>query len=224
MNKENKDRFYYNNEFLSSPDARSVRILSEYYGPLQRFKRNNIQDFVVFFGSARIQSQKEAQKELDNAPKNTSKEKRKRLEVNLEMSKYYEDARKLSFQMTKWSKKLKYKKRRFVVTSGGGPGIMEAANKGATEAKGLAVGLSISLPFEKVGNQWITDDLEINFHYFFMRKFWFLYLAKAIVVWPGGLGTLDELFDILTLIQCQKITRNMFKKFRKMLEHYRKNV
>ena len=110
MNKENKDRFYYNNEFLSSPDARSVRILSEYYGPLQRFKRNNIQDFVVFFGSARIQSQKEAQKELDNAPKNTSKEKRKRLEVNLEMSKYYEDARKLSFQMTKWSKKLKYKK------------------------------------------------------------------------------------------------------------------
>ena len=209
MNKENKDRFYYNNEFLSSPDARSVRILSEYYGPLQRFKRNNIQDFVVFFGSARIQSQKEAQKELDNAPKNTSKEKRKRLEVNLEMSKYYEDARKLSFQMTKWSKKLKYKKRRFVVTSGGGPGIMEAANQGAAEAKGSAVGLSISLPYEKNGNQWISDDLEIHFHYFFMRKFWFLYLAKAMVVWPGGFGTLDELMEALTLIQTQKLRKKI---------------
>ena len=125
------------------------------------------------------------------------------------MSKYYEDARKLSFQMTKWSKKLKYKKRRFVVTSGGGPGIMEAANQGAAEAKGSAVGLSISLPYEKNGNQWISDDLEIHFHYFFMRKFWFLYLAKAMVVWPGGFGTLDELMEALTLIQTQKLRKKI---------------
>ena len=125
------------------------------------------------------------------------------------MSYYYESARELSYRMTKWSKKLKYKKKRFIVTSGGGGGIMAAANQGAAEAKGLAVGLSISLPFEKVGNEWISDDLEINFHYFFMRKFWFLYLAKAIVVWPGGVGTLDELMEALTLIQTKKLRKQI---------------
>ncbi len=208
-NKENKDRFYYNNEFLGSPDARSVRILSEYYGPLQRFRRNNIQDFLVFFGSARIQSQEDAQSKLDNSDKNISKEKRKILETNLEMSRYYEDARSLSYKMTKWSNKLNHKKKRFVVTSGGGPGIMEAANKGAAEANGSAIGLSISLPFETNGNQWISDDLEIHFHYFFMRKFWFLYLAKAMVVWPGGFGTLDEVMEALTLIQTQKLRKKI---------------
>ena len=209
QNKENKDRFYYNKEFLGSPDGRSVRLLSEYYGPFQRFKRNNIQDTVVFFGSARLKSKEDATAALKNAPKNISKKKRKILETDLDMSFYYESARELSYKMTKWSKKLKYKKKRFIVTSGGGPGIMEAANRGATEAKGLAVGLSISLPFEKSGNEWISDDLEINFHYFFMRKFWFLYLAKAMVVWPGGFGTLDEVMEALTLIQTKKLRKKI---------------
>ena len=209
QNKENKDRFYYNKEFLGSPDGRSVRLLSEYYGPFQRFKRNNIQDTVVFFGSARLKSKEDATAALNNAPKNISKKKKKILETDLDMSFYYESARDLSYKMTKWSKKLKYKKKRFIVTSGGGPGIMEAANRGATEAKGLAVGLSISLPFEKSGNEWISDDLEINFHYFFMRKFWFLYLAKAMVVWPGGFGTLDEVMEALTLIQTKKLRKKI---------------
>ena len=209
QNKENKDRFYYNKEFLGSPDGRSVRLLSEYYGPFQRFKRNNIQDTVVFFGSARLKSKEDATAALNNAPKNISKKKKKILETDLDMSFYYESARELSYKMTKWSKKLKYKKKRFIVTSGGGPGIMEAANRGATEAKGQAVGLSISLPFEKSGNEWISDDLEINFHYFFMRKFWFLYLAKAMVVWPGGVGTLDEVMEALTLIQTKKLRKKI---------------
>ncbi|MBT3796472.1 MAG: TIGR00730 family Rossman fold protein [Candidatus Marinimicrobia bacterium] len=209
QNKENKDRFYYNKEFLGSPDGRSVRLLSEYYGPFQRFKRNNIQDTVVFFGSARLKSKEDATAALKNAPKNISKKKKKILETDLDMSFYYESARELSYKMTKWSKKLKYKKKRFIVTSGGGPGIMEAANRGATEAKGLAVGLSISLPFEQSGNEWISDDLEINFHYFFMRKFWFLYLAKAMVVWPGGVGTLDEVMEALTLIQTKKLRKKI---------------
>ena len=206
---ENKDRFYYNKEFLGSPEGRSVRLLSEYYGPFQRFKRNNVQDTIVFFGSARLKSEKDAKTALAKAPINISKKKKKVLETDLEMSHYYEAARQLSFKMTKWSKGLKYKKKRFIITSGGGPGIMEAANRGATEAKGLAIGLSISLPFEQSGNEWISDDLEINFHYFFMRKFWFLYLAKAIVVWPGGVGTLDEVMEALTLIQTKKLRKQI---------------
>jgi uncharacterized protein (TIGR00730 family) len=209
MSKENKDRFYYNSKFLGSPDARSVRILSEYYGPLQRFERNNIQDFLVFFGSARIKSRKDAQRDLKNASKNISQADLKVLEVNLAMSKYYEDACDLSYKMTKWSNKIKGGKKRFVVTSGGGPGIMEAANKGAQKAKGSTVGLSITLPFEQTGNEWISDDLEINFHYFFMRKFWFLYKAKAMVVWPGGFGTLDEVMEALTLIQTRKLRKEI---------------
>ena len=209
MNKQNKDRFYYNSKFLGSPGARSVRILSEYYGPLQRFERNNIQDFLVFFGSARIKSEKEAKSELENASKDVSQKERKILQTNVEMSKYYEDACDLAYRMTKWSNNLKSKKKRFVVTSGGGPGIMESANKGAKKAKGSAIGLSISLPFEQSGNEWISEDLEINFHYFFMRKFWFLYKAKAMVVWPGGFGTLDEVMETLTLIQTQKLRKKI---------------
>jgi len=209
MNKENEDRFYYNREFLGSPDGRSIRLLSEYFGPLQRFRRNNIQDTIVFFGSARLKSEENAKSALKAAPKNISKKKKARLNTDLEMSYYYECARELSYRMTKWSKKLKSKKKRFIVTSGGGGGIMEAANRGAAEAKGLAVGLSISLPFEKAGNPWISDDLEFNFHYFFMRKFWFLYLAKAMVVWPGGVGTLDEVMEALTLIQTKKLRKQI---------------
>jgi len=209
MNEKNDKRFYYNKEFLGSPDARSIRLLSEYYGPLQKFKRNKIQDTIVFFGSARLKSQEDAESALASAPKNLSKNDRTVLETDLDMSRYYEAARELAFKMTKWSKKLHNKKKRFIVTSGGGPGIMEAANRGATEAKGLAVGLSISLPFEQAGNPFISDDLEMNFHYFFMRKFWFLYLAKAMVVWPGGFGTLDEVMETLTLIQTNKLRKQI---------------
>lgn len=209
MNEKNDNRFYYNKEFLGSPDARSVRLLAEYYGPLQSFKRNKIQDTIVFFGSARLKSKEDAELALASAPKNLSKNDRAVLDTDLDMSRYYEAARELAFKMTKWSKKLNNKKKRFIVTSGGGPGIMEAANRGATEAKGLAVGLSISLPFEQAGNPFISDDLEINFHYFFMRKFWFLYLAKAMVVWPGGFGTLDEVMETLTLIQTNKLRKQI---------------
>ena len=209
MNEKNDNRFYYNKEFLGSPDARSVRLLAEYYGPLQSFKRNKIQDTIVFFGSARLKSKEDAELVLASAPKNLSKNDRAVLDTDLDMSRYYEAARELAFKMTKWSKKLNNKKKRFIVTSGGGPGIMEAANRGATEAKGLAVGLSISLPFEQAGNPFISDDLEMNFHYFFMRKFWFLYLAKAMVVWPGGFGTLDEVMETLTLIQTNKLRKQI---------------
>ena len=209
MNEKNDNRFYYNKEFLGSPDARSVRLLAEYYGPLQSFKRNKIQDTIVFFGSARLKSKEDAELALASAPKNLSKNDCAVLNTDLDMSRYYEAARELAFKMTKWSKKLNNKKKRFIVTSGGGPGIMEAANRGATEAKGLAVGLSISLPFEQAGNPFISDDLEMNFHYFFMRKFWFLYLAKAMVVWPGGFGTLDEVMETLTLIQTNKLRKQI---------------
>jgi len=125
------------------------------------------------------------------------------------MSHYYEDAKELAFRLTKWSKGLKDKKKRFIITSGGGPGIMEAANRGASAAKGLVVGLNITLPHEQSGNQWISNDLSFHFHYFFMRKFWFLYLAKALVVFPGGFGTLDELMELLTLIQTKKMRKRL---------------
>ena len=204
-----KDRFYYHEDFLGSPDARSVRILSEYYGPLRRIKQNRIFDTIVFFGSARIKSKEDAEKSLLNAPKSISKPKRKHLEKDLEMSHYYESARELAYKLTRWSKNLKGKKARYIVTSGGGGGIMEAANRGAKEADGISMGLTISLPNENSGNQWISNDLDLKFHYFFMRKFWFIYLAKALIVWPGGFGTLDELMELLTLIQTQKIRKRV---------------
>lgn len=209
MANKNKDRFYYNTDFLSSPDARSIRILSEYFGPLQRLRQNKIQDTIVFFGSARLKSKADADTALKEAPEDLSKSEHRNLQRDLEMSRYYEAARELAYKLTKWSKALKNKKKRFIITSGGGPGIMEAANRGAKEAKGLALGLSITLPNEQSGNPWISEDLEINFHYFFMRKFWFLYLAKAMVVWPGGFGTLDEVMELLTLIQTKKIRKNI---------------
>ena len=209
MADKNKDRFYYDSKFIGSPDGRVLRILAEYFGPLQRFRRNKIADTIVFFGSARIKSQEEAQQALKNAPKNISKKEKDQLKRDFKMSRYYEDSRKLAYKLTKWSKRLKEKRRRFIITSGGGPGIMEAANRGASEANGLAVGLNISVPFEQAGNKWISKELSLYFHYFFMRKFWFLYLAKALVVFPGGFGTLDELMELLTLIQTEKIRKKV---------------
>ncbi len=201
-----KDKpFYLNSDFLTSSDARSIRIAAEYLGPKRQFYQNHIEDTIVFFGSARLKSSKAAKVDLKNAPKNINPLKKKQLEQNLSMGRFYEDARTLAKSLTVWSKKLKNSKHRYIITSGGGPGIMEAANRGASEAKGLAIGLNISVPHEQSGNKWITPDLDIEFHYFFMRKFWMAYLAKALVAFPGGFGTVDELFEILTLIQTKKI-------------------
>ncbi|MDP6684350.1 MAG: TIGR00730 family Rossman fold protein [Candidatus Marinimicrobia bacterium] len=207
--KQKNKPFHLNPDFLKSPDARSIRIAAEYLGPQLRFSRNHIEDTIVFFGSARIKSPKDAKQDLKNRSKKIRPEKKKELERNLSMSKFYEDARLLAKQLTKWSKKLKNSKHRYIITSGGGPGIMEAANRGASEAKGLAIGLNITVPNEQSGNKWITPDLDIEFHYFFMRKFWMSYLAKALVAFPGGFGTMDELFEILTLIQTKKIKKTI---------------
>ncbi len=198
---------YRNLEFLRSSDARPLRILAEYLEPDSRFAQYKIDDTIVFFGSARIRSREECEAGLAEAEAGSGDIEAARL--RLEMSRYYEDTRELARRLTEWSKGLPDKDRRFVVCSGGGPGIMEAANRGASEAKGLNVGLTISLPFEELDNPYISRELNLVFHYFFMRKFWFAYLAKAVVVMPGGFGTLDELFELLTLVQTGKIRKRM---------------
>ena len=207
-NQKNK-QFFKNPNFLKSPEARSVRIITEYLGPQRQFINNKIEDTIVFFGSARIKSPKEAKNDFKSSPKNIGYKKKRDLEQNLQMSRFYEDARLLAKQLTKWSKRLKNSKHRYIITSGGAPSSMEAANRGASEAKGLAIGLNITVPHEQSINKWITPDLDIEFHYFFMRKFWMSYLAKALVAFPGGFGTLDELFEILTLIQTKKIKKTI---------------
>jgi uncharacterized protein (TIGR00730 family) len=175
---------YKNDEFLDSPAARSLRILSEYLEPLDHFHREKIRDTIVFFGSARI---------TEGGP----------------MRQYYEDARELARRLTEWSEGFPNTTRRFVVCSGGGPGIVEAANRGASDAKGKTVGLNIGLPFEQLPNPYITPELSFEFHYFFMRKFWFAYLAKAMIVFPGGFGSMDELMEILTLVQTKKLNKKI---------------
>ncbi len=208
---------YKNLEFLTSSDARIIRILTEFLEPQQRFRRSGIRDTIVFFGSARVKPREEALKEANllknqlaraKRPTRSLKERLREAEALLPMSKYYDDTVELARLLTEWSKTLKHSNR-FVVCSGGGPGIMEAANKGADLAKGKSVGMNISLPFEQFANRYITKGLNFEFHYFFMRKFWFAYLAKALVVFPGGFGTLDELMEILTLLQTDKIKKKM---------------
>jgi uncharacterized protein (TIGR00730 family) len=206
---------YEDDEFMQSTEARPIRLLAEYLDPLRRFKTHNIQDTVVFFGSARVLSRTLAQRNLSRLEKATIRDKAdykaalKRSRKALEWSRYYEDARQLAKRLTKWSMSLEAQRHRFVVCSGGGPGIMEAANRGAKEAGGKSVGLNIALPFEQAPNRYITKDLVFNFHYFFMRKFWFAYLAKALVIFPGGFGTCDELFEILTLVQTDKLSKKI---------------
>ncbi len=198
---------YHNQRFLESRDARALRILSEYLEPLSRFQRHQVQDTIVFMGSARLQSREAAQAALAEAERSGGDVARAR--TTLELSEYYEAARELSRRLTEWSKKLGDVGRRFVVCTGGGPGIMEAANRGASEAKGLNVGLTISIPTSEFDNPYVSRELHVHFHYFFMRKFWFVYLAKAVVLFPGGYGTLDELFEILTLVQTRKMRKRM---------------
>src|SRR6202162_3461905 len=207
---------YKNEPFLSSPDGRILRILAEYQEPLSRFRREQIQDTVVFFGSARFEGAAAAQKNLAAVEKNAAKlplpqqeKEMKRALAAVEMARYYEDARRLAHLLTKWSIQIPARRHRFVVTTGGGPGIMEAASLGAYEAGGKNIGLNINLPFEQNPNPYITPALNFEFHYFFMRKFWFAYLAKALVIFPGGFGTLDELFEILTLAQTQKLAKKI---------------
>ena len=204
---------YENEPFLNSPDGRILRILAEYSEPLSRFRREQIQDTVVFFGSARFRSRSDAQKTLTELEKGLGHERaaieHKRALTSVDMARYYEEARRLAFLLTQWSREIPARRHRFVVTTGGGPGIMEAANLGAREAGGKTIGLNINLPFEQYPNPYITPSLNFEFHYFFMRKFWFAYLSKALVIFPGGFGTLDELFEILTLAQTQKLAKKI---------------
>ena len=215
---------YENPEFLDSPDGRIVRILSEYSEPLARFRRERIRDTVVFFGSARFHSREQAVRAsaaasaasvelLANEGSAAPAPRTLDAHAASEMARYYEDARRLAFLHTEWSQTLSAAApggyHRFVVCSGGGPGIMEAANRGAYDAGGKSIGLNIRLPFEQLPNRYITPELSFDFHYFFMRKYWFAYLAKALVVFPGGFGTMDELFEILTLAQTGKLAKNI---------------
>ncbi len=222
---------YENPAFLNSADGRLIRILAEYAEPLARFRRERIQDTVVFFGSARFRALDEANRELEllentgsalPAPTEeqparppeieegaASELRLRRAEAAVEMASYYEDARRLAHMLTEWSMNIPSRRHRFVVTSGGGPGIMEAANRGAFEAGGKTIGLNIRLPFEQMPNPYITPSLNFEFHYFFMRKFWFAYMAKALVVFPGGFGTVDEMFELLTLSQTRKLAKKM---------------
>jgi uncharacterized protein (TIGR00730 family) len=203
-------------EFLESEEGRPVRILAEYLEPLRRFRAQKIQDTVVFFGSARVDSRERAERALQTLRARGVRDADDHYELELtksrkavEWARFYEDARELARLLTAWSVTLPSENHRFVVTSGGGPGIMEAANRGAREAGGKTIGLNIRLPFEQGANPYITDGLHFEFHYFFMRKFWFAYLSKALVVFPGGFGTLDEMFEILTLVQTDKLSKKI---------------
>jgi uncharacterized protein (TIGR00730 family) len=202
---------YRDAEFMDSLAARPVRILTEYIDPLVRLRRESVGDTIVIFGSARIMPPERAQARLKRLTSGRHKPSpQHRAAVHqaralLEMSSYYHAARELSRRITEWSLTFGEHPRRFVVCSGGGPGIMEAANRGAAEAGGKTIGLSIELPREQAANRYISPELNFQFHYFFMRKLWFAQLAKALIIFPGGFGTMDELFEMLTLMQTGKL-------------------
>ncbi len=183
--KEQPVKAYKNLEFLNSREARTLRMLSEYKEPLSRFDKHKVNNWVLFFGSARIDP--------------TNKED--------PLYKYYWEAEELAHELAKWAIKLKPKGKNFVICTGGGAGIMEAANRGAHRAGGKSIGMNISLPYEQKLNPYVSPELSFTFHYFFMRKFWLVYKAKAIIAFPGGFGTCDEVFELLTLIQTEKISK-----------------
>jgi uncharacterized protein (TIGR00730 family) len=203
---------FLNTEFMKSPPARTIRILSEYLEPAERLRRAHIRDTIVFFGSARSPSPEQAAQQLVQVneeimrvgvPSAELAEARTRAETAVRLARYYQDAVELSRRLTEWSKSLTGN-RDFIICSGGSGGMMEAANRGASLAGGKTIGLNIKLPQEQYVNSYVPRELVFNFHYFFMRKFWFVYLAKALVIFPGGYGTMDELFEVLTLIQTSK--------------------
>ena len=190
------EKAYKNLDFLTSKDARPLRILSEYLYPKSQLKEQKVEDTIVIFGSARAPS-----------PEDLGGE--ERLSKNTKLAEYYNATRELSKKLTEWSLNLEGQYQKYVVCSGGGPGIMIAANRGACDAGGKSMALRISLPFENIPNPYVTPELDFEFHYFFTRKFWFTYPAKALIIMPGGFGTMDEFFEILTLIQTKKITKNL---------------
>jgi len=205
--------------FLASTPARPIRILGEYFYPLVELKKEGIGDTIVMFGSARIESHETAQarytrlkrqktEEMSEAKQAKHRADLRNAKSALEMSRYYEEARQLSHKLTAWSLTLGPRPRRFVICSGGGPGIMEAANRGAFEAGGKSIGLSIELPHEQFANPYISPELSFNFKYFFMRKLWFAQIAKALIVFPGGFGTMDELWEMMTLLQTGKLAKH----------------
>jgi len=209
---------YENRRFLRSRDGRIVRVLSEYLEPASRFRWQNVEDFIVFFGSSRAQPREDAQARLTQLqsqipggadPGTELAAQIRRAEQQLRLSRYYEDARVLARLLADWAKTLNGGLKRLMVCSGGGPGIMEAANRGAHDAGVQSIGLSISLPHEQRVNPYVSRELAFEFHYFFMRKFWFVYLAKALVIFPGGFGTIDEMFEVLTLVQTGKTRKRM---------------
>ena len=206
-------------KFLASTPARPIRIIAEYIHPLVQLKNQGIGDTIVMFGSARIESHETASARYTRLKKrktsgwSDARVKKHRQQLReaksfLEMSAYYEQARQLSHKITTWALSLGPRPRRFVICSGGGPGIMEAANRGAYEAGGKSIGLSIELPHEQYANPYISPELSFNFHYFFMRKLWFAQIAKALIVFPGGFGTLDELWEMMTLSQTGKMPKH----------------
>ena len=209
------EKAYKNLDFLNSTDARPVRILCEYEEPRQRFVNEGIENTIVFFGSARAKAPEEAQRLLSEAEANAAAKpddtaaaaQLLRLRRTVALSRYYNEIRELAGRITEWGQA---HAEDYVVASGGGPGIMEATNRGASDIEGgRSIGLGISLPFEQGVNQWVTKSLAFEFHYFFTRKYWFLYHCKALVICPGGFGTLDEFFETLTLLQTGKISKRL---------------